>query len=1242
MGCLAGAGFALGATVGYPIGARPPDLLTLLDTSLITRKHVMPLQKRTSDKHHAMSIPSRGSQDRRSAFRKQLCLEPLEDRQMLAVFSVTNLDDSAVDAPGEAPGALRQAVFDANTTPGVDRIEFDSDLSGTITLTSGQIEITESVQLNGPASGLVTISGDNAWRIFEINDGDSDVNQLAEVRRLTLAQGNGASQAFIGGGSAIRSHESLLLEDVMVMDSFSESEGGGIWVDPAIGGSIVIRDSVLAGNRSERSGGAAHLVAPPQGSVIIEDSSFLNNQAIRGGGGATLWASGGSVVQVLNSTFSGNTADNGSGGAIDLDIEQDSTIEIQQATISNNRARMGGGIHVFGSIGAESVLVSHSTITGNATIGASGTINGGGIDLFFVEMALDHSIVAGNEDSEGGAPDVHIRESSVQASFSLVGDNSMSGLTEAPVDAPDASGNLIGDPDGLGVIDARLVPLADAGGRTKVHALLPDSPALDAGDGDYAGTASHDQRSEPFLRVFDGDGASGPRIDIGAYERQDVAAPASLVVDDARDLINGDYSAGNLSLREAVGLANADLDSLQTITFDSALAYQVLTQPFGTLTLTDDAEILGLGMDLLTVAGVGHTGVFQFDDGDASVNSQARVEDIAVTGGHTRQTGVYEPLAAGLDASEEASVRRVHIHDNHTDGARGSLTMSADGATNLLEDSIVANNTTTGLVAGAAINAENGGVARVERTTFRGNVADFGAGGATLLSQSGATLVATQNTFEDNSGANFGGGVIAAAIGGTLTLKDSVINDNRAAAAAGGYLLADAGGELTARNLTIARNDAMDSAPGIFRGGGGVQLEAGANSTLVLEHSAVTGNSTNSVGGGINTVVGGGDITVRQVTVSDNASGRDGGGVHSVALVVGAASIEHSTVTNNRAMTQSADSAEGGGVFSLSGVLDVNHTIVAGNTDDAGDSDAGFDPDGLPGRPGALQITHSLVGVNSGTGLAPAPVGMADAHGNLIGGIGAEAIDPRLGPLAHNGGPTRTHALLPGSPALDAGGAGADGGFDQRGMPYVRIADGDDAASIVIDIGAYEAQATPETVPGDYSGNGVVDTADYTVWRDRLGATGGTPLQGGDGDGDGAVTSVDYAVWRSHFGFEYTALTGDANTASSSTVSGQASEADSRLALTAERARELAFAAPWAGSVAESPRDVEAHISSAWVPDPDDDHRLLLALGSAWSSMHLSADDLSAKEETHDVAIADEDEEESARGALSDALLAAL
>jgi hypothetical protein len=125
--------------------------------------------------------------------------------------------------------------------------------------------------------------------------------------------------------------------------------------------------------------------------------------------------------------------------------------------------------------------------------------------------------------------------------------------------------------------------------------------------------------------------------------------------------------------------------------------------------------------------------------------------------------------------------------------------------------------------------------------------------------------------------------------------------------------------------------------------------------------------------------------------------------------------------------------------------------------------------------------------------------------------------NPQLGSLANNGGPTMTHAPLAGSPAINAGDPSIvfnPAEHDQRGAPFVRVSGGR------IDIGAFEVQPiiVPPDLFGDYNLNGVVDAADYLVWRKTLGGTNVPAYSGADGDGDTTIDQDDYVVWRAHFG----------------------------------------------------------------------------------------------------------------------------
>ena len=233
------------------------------------------------------------------------------------------------------------------------------------------------------------------------------------------------------------------------------------------------------------------------------------------------------------------------------------------------------------------------------------------------------------------------------------------------------------------------------------------------------------------------------------------------------------------------------------------------------------------------------------------------------------------------------------------------------------------------------------------------------------------------------------------------------------------------GGNVTVTSSSVSGNSAW--------GGGGISA---ANVTVTS--STISGNSATSSGG-----IFGGTVTVTSSTVSGN-SAYSGGGIsgRDVTLI-------SSTITGN-------SSVSGGGVvaFGDSPLITISNSIVTQNHGD--------EPD-LWITSATATVEYSLIGDNSGTNLPEAPVGSPDANGNLVGGPVYGVIDPLLGPLVDNGGPTLTHALLPGSPAINAGHptamAGVDGVplYDQRGEPYTRTADGNGGTRI--DIGAYERQS---------------------------------------------------------------------------------------------------------------------------------------------------------------------------------------
>ena len=156
----------------------------------------------------------------------------------------------------------------------------------------------------------------------------------------------------------------------------------------------------------------------------------------------------------------------------------------------------------------------------------------------------------------------------------------------------------------------------------------------------------------------------------------------------------------------------------------------------------------------------------------------------------------------------------------------------------------------------------------------------------------------------------------------------------------------------------------------------------------------------------------------------------------------------------NVADANSDNASDGGGIYSDAEIpLVIDHTIVAQNINfNVNPFSVGSKDIQVQNRVW-LDLRHSLVGDRSGTFYPEAPIGSPDANGNLIGyRKGSGVIDPLLAPLADNGGPTLTHALLEGSPAIDAGDPSftPPPDYDQRGVGFPRVL-GD-----AIDMGAFE------------------------------------------------------------------------------------------------------------------------------------------------------------------------------------------
>jgi hypothetical protein len=354
-------------------------------------------------------------------------------------------------------------------------------------------------------------------------------------------------------------------------------------------------------------------------------------------------------------------------------------------------------------------------------------------------------------------------------------------------------------------------------------------------------------------------------------------------------------------------------------------------------------------------------------------------------------------------------------------------------------------------------------------------------GGGVILNDHATLTIdscAVQNNFAEQS--NAGGGVYndGSAGSGTLTILNSAITGNHAYSAGGGiYNDANNGGSatVTITNSSVSDNNAaFISDVGLSGGeGGGIYNDGG---TVIIINSSATGNSAGlidpppfTLGGGISNY---GTLTITNSTINYNQCGVGGGGIYNNGILT----ITNTTVSDNAAVSEYDGKLYGSGGGISAGTLIFSNSTLSGNY--ANLSTGGMEVGGgvitnstISGNNGSisvsfgvLEIENTILNASAGSANITKDGGTVTSHGyNLSSDDGGGYLngpgdqlntDPMLGSLQSNGGPTLTHALLPGSPAINTG----DPNFtpppsnDQRGSPFVRVFNGR------VDIGSFEAQ----------------------------------------------------------------------------------------------------------------------------------------------------------------------------------------
>jgi predicted outer membrane repeat protein len=385
------------------------------------------------------------------------------------------------------------------------------------------------------------------------------------------------------------------------------------------------------------------------------------------------------------------------------------------------------------------------------------------------------------------------------------------------------------------------------------------------------------------------------------------------------------------------------------------------------------------------------------------------------------------------------------------------------------------------------------GILNLGTLTLNGSVVtgchSNGSGGAIL---NGGTLTLNNSSVSDNQTLDRGGG-ISNGTSSTLTLNNSSVSRNQSGIDGGGIFntgtvilngstvsgnLAHGGGGIYSAGTLVLSNSTIADNTASVRDGGGIYKQDGV---AIIDKCTISGNSASASGGGLINA-GAASATLTNCTLSSNTAHDGGGGIENRSSVGQTGlTVRNCTLSGNSAGTN------GGGLENSNAYFNASNCTFSGNSAGTGGAIYSIQQTAFGG--GSIDNTIFKTGVSGGnindTSNLVVSTGYNlsnDAGGGVLNQTGDRInTDPMIGPLQNNGGPTFTHALLPGSLAIDKGKSTFT--IDQRAAPRPvddpNSANGSGNAS---DIGAFEFQGTLPVVLANISGRLPVGTGDNALF----------------------------------------------------------------------------------------------------------------------------------------------------------------
>ena len=686
----------------------------------------------------------------------------LEHRQLLATFTVSNLGDGEVTAPGDQPGTLRQAVFDANANPGADTIEFDlgTQSSGTIRLTSGFIRITDDVSINGLGEHSLVVDAQNQSSAFALSSAEVAINDLSIVNGYNAYSG-GAISAF---GSA------LTLANVTISGSSSLGSGGAIYGDAT--SSVRLLDSALANNDAVRAGALSASNVELVSSNVVENTS-----EILGGG---IFARG--SLSLVDTRVQGNRTSGSAGG-----IASTGDTTILRSRISNNVAYFDGGLQITGDGSSQ---ISDSRIEGNQA-----SVRGGGLALLPNGGAIQISgtVISGNRLEQPGDGELK------GAGIYIQSNNSQITLQDSTVSGNEVveDGDFI-DRHGGGIYFRSGTSYNDEGSFLTIRNTDIENNQAAFGGGIRASLDELDRLDIENTRIVHNSGRLGGGVAVlasgadgfnlidstVAFNSAEFGGGVWGVFDDTSIRIRESRFTANLSAQEGGG-GNLDLSGSSLV--------EIVDSEF----VGNDASNGGNGGGLYLEGGS---------------RTDVEIIDSSFNGNRGKNGGAIFSRSNGTLNMVESELR-----DNLATAFGGGLNLSGSGQFYVDSTTISGNRAAEGDGGGIAAEDDFGGMLVVSNSTISQNSANQ-AGGILVRSSEDALLSVLNSTISGNSAWSQGGGVSFRALNSNASASflSSTIYQNRVrqtGRAGAGVALIDADASF---NNTIVAGNISDDAPDVF------------------------------------------------------------------------------------------------------------------------------------------------------------------------------------------------------------------------------------------------------------------------------------------------------------------------------------------------------------------------------------------------------------------------------------------